>query len=72
MAPEVVRNRVYGKACDVWGAGVMLHVLLSGRLPFVGSGKRLTESIARGRVVVSKFYFFGYLLNLALINLGLR
>lgn len=53
MAPEVVRNRVYGKACDVWGAGVMLHVLLSGRLPFVGSGKRLTESIARGRVVVS-------------------
>lgn len=55
MAPEVVRNRIYGKACDVWGAGVMLHVLLSGRLPFVGSGKRLIDSISRGRVVVSVF-----------------
>ncbi|XP_063706034.1 peripheral plasma membrane protein CASK isoform X2 [Culicoides brevitarsis] len=52
MAPEVVKNRIYGKACDVWGAGVMLHVLLSGRLPFVGSGKRLTDSIARGRVAL--------------------
>lgn len=58
MAPEVVKNRIYGKACDVWGAGVMLHVLLSGRLPFVGSGKRLTDSIARGRVVVRRKRFF--------------
>jgi calcium/calmodulin-dependent serine protein kinase len=53
MAPEVVARRAYGKACDVWGAGAMLHVLLSGRLPFLGSGKRLQESVARGRVTVS-------------------
>lgn len=53
MAPEVITRRQYGKACDVWGAGVMLHVLLSGRLPFHGSGRRLQESIARGRVTVS-------------------
>lgn len=53
MAPEVVTRRLYGKGCDVWGAGVMLHVLLSGRLPFLGSGIRLQNSIARGRVSVS-------------------
>jgi serine/threonine protein kinase len=53
MAPEVVARRAYGKACDVWGAGAMLHVLLSGRLPFLGSGKRLQDSVARGRVSVS-------------------
>ncbi|XP_053681955.1 peripheral plasma membrane protein CASK isoform X5 [Sabethes cyaneus] len=52
IAPEVVTRRMYGKACDVWGAGVMLHVLLSGRLPFQGSGKRLQEAIARGRVML--------------------
>uniref|UniRef100_A0A182VZI8 Protein kinase domain-containing protein n=1 Tax=Anopheles minimus TaxID=112268 RepID=A0A182VZI8_9DIPT len=52
MAPEVVARRVYGKPCDVWGAGVMLHVLLSGRLPFHGSGKRLQDAIARGRVTL--------------------
>uniref|UniRef100_U5ENN4 Peripheral plasma membrane protein CASK n=1 Tax=Corethrella appendiculata TaxID=1370023 RepID=U5ENN4_9DIPT len=52
MAPEVVTRRIYGKPCDIWGAGIMLHVLLSGRLPFLGSGKRLQDSIARGRVVL--------------------
>lgn len=52
IAPEVLTRRQYGKACDVWGAGVMLHVLLSGRLPFNGSGRRLQEAIARGRVPV--------------------
>ncbi|XP_038114096.1 peripheral plasma membrane protein CASK isoform X10 [Culex quinquefasciatus] len=52
ISPEVVSRRIYGKACDVWGAGVMLHVLLSGRLPFQGSGKRLQEAIARGRVML--------------------
>ncbi|XP_055908335.1 peripheral plasma membrane protein CASK isoform X2 [Eupeodes corollae] len=50
MSPEVVSRRIYGKGCDVWGAGVMLHVLLSGRLPFLGSGKRLQDSIARGMI----------------------
>lgn len=53
MAPEVVSRRIYGKGCDVWGAGVMLHILLSGRLPFLGSGKRLQDIISRGRIVVS-------------------
>lgn len=52
MAPEVVSRRSYGKACDVWGAGVMLHVLLSGRLPFLGSGRRLQESISKGRIAL--------------------
>ncbi|XP_035777657.1 peripheral plasma membrane protein CASK-like isoform X11 [Anopheles albimanus] len=52
IAPEVVARRVYGKPCDVWGAGVMLHVLLSGRLPFHGSGKRLQDAITRGRVTL--------------------
>jgi serine/threonine protein kinase len=57
QAPEVVSRRQYGKPCDVWGAGVMLHVLLSGRLPFLGSGRRLQESITRGRVSVSRLDF---------------
>lgn len=52
MAPEVVSRRYYGKGCDIWGAGVLLHVLLSGRLPFLGSGKRLAAVISRGQIVV--------------------
>ena len=54
MAPEVIQRRQYGKAGDVWSAGVLLHVLLTGTLPFVGSRERLREVICRGRVQVRK------------------
>ncbi|XP_076238416.1 peripheral plasma membrane protein CASK isoform X4 [Calliopsis andreniformis] len=50
MAPEVIQRRQYGKPGDVWSAGVLLHVLLTGTLPFVGSRNRLLEAICRGRV----------------------
>ncbi|XP_066141764.1 peripheral plasma membrane protein CASK isoform X2 [Euwallacea fornicatus] len=50
MAPEIVERRQYGKAVDIWAAGVLLHVLLSGMLPFHGSGRRLTEAICRGKL----------------------
>lgn len=52
MAPEAVSRQHYGKGCDIWGGGVLLHVLLSGRLPFLGSGNRLKDVISRGRVAV--------------------
>ncbi|XP_077285477.1 peripheral plasma membrane protein CASK [Arctopsyche grandis] len=50
MAPEVVSNQLYGKPVDVWSAGVLLHVLLSGALPYNGTRERLFESICRGRL----------------------
>ncbi|KAJ8920366.1 hypothetical protein NQ315_005230, partial [Exocentrus adspersus] len=50
MAPEVVERRQYGKPVDIWAAGVLLHVLLSGTLPFHGSGRRLAEAICRGKL----------------------
>lgn len=52
MAPEVIQRRQYGKPGDVWSAGVLLHILLTGTVPFVGSGERLRDAICRGRVQV--------------------
>ncbi|XP_018580227.1 peripheral plasma membrane protein CASK [Anoplophora glabripennis] len=50
MAPEVIERRQYGKAVDIWAAGVLLHALLSGTLPFHGSGRRLAEAVCRGKL----------------------
>jgi calcium/calmodulin-dependent protein kinase I len=36
MAPEVVKREPYGRAVDMWACGVVLDVMLSGRLPFYG------------------------------------
>ncbi|XP_021915602.1 peripheral plasma membrane protein CASK-like [Zootermopsis nevadensis] len=50
MAPEVIEREQYGKPVDIWSAGVLLHILLSGTLPFLGTKGRLYESICRGKL----------------------
>lgn len=58
MSPEVVQRLPYSKPVDIWGCGVVLFVLLSGYLPFVGSTQRLFELISSGQYIVSVFMIF--------------
>ncbi|XP_073991164.1 peripheral plasma membrane protein CASK isoform X4 [Rhodnius prolixus] len=50
MAPEVVDRQQYGKPGDIWSAGVLLHILLSGTLPFIGTRHRLYHSICQAKL----------------------
>ena len=40
MAPEVIRRSVQGTELDVWSAGVVIFILITGHMPFVGSNRR--------------------------------
>lgn len=54
MAPEII-SEVYTDKCDIWSTGVVLHLLLSGYLPFFAQGEQeIIERIKRGLYTINK------------------
>ncbi|KNA20599.1 hypothetical protein SOVF_050880 [Spinacia oleracea] len=50
VAPEVLRRR-YGKEIDIWSAGIMLYILLSGVPPFWAENERgIFDAILKGGI----------------------
>jgi len=37
LAPEVIRQKTYNEACDIWSIGVIVFSLLTGKVPFDGT-----------------------------------
>ncbi|KAE9554178.1 hypothetical protein FO519_002599 [Halicephalobus sp. NKZ332] len=49
MAPEVVARDFIGTPADMWSVGVLMYLLLSGRLPFNGPLQHVYDSIIEGK-----------------------
>mmetsp|Transcript_1618 Transcript_1618/g.2723 ORF Transcript_1618/g.2723 Transcript_1618/m.2723 type:complete len:453 (+) Transcript_1618:357-1715(+) len=58
VAPEVLRDDVYGPAVDLWSVGVMMHILLSGKYPFAGRTIQETlELVAKAEFKIREEWF---------------
>ena len=55
MAPEIIAGRTYGQSTDMWSVGVVLYILLSGKVPFVGKPAEVLRQISGGEYSVGVF-----------------
>ena len=55
MAPEVVQSKDYNQQCDIWSAGIILYLMLSGSLPFQGK----TNEDTAAAIIKGSFEFKG-------------
>jgi calcium-dependent protein kinase len=62
MAPEVIRKQ-YNNSCDLWSAGVILYIMLSGYPPFHGE-----NDMEVFEKVINYEYDFGGKLSISFIK----
>ncbi|CAF3645520.1 unnamed protein product [Rotaria socialis] len=58
VAPEILSNSRYDKACDIWSMGVIMYILLCGYPPFSSQNDQLTLSPGmRDRIKAGDYEF---------------
>jgi len=60
IAPEILKNKPYGKPCDMWSFGVILYILLGGYPPFHDDNQRaLFRKICKAEYTFHPDYWSG-------------
>jgi len=52
VAPELLRDKEQGLACDLWSLGCMIYQFATGRMPFRGANEYLTFQLVQNREIV--------------------
>ncbi len=54
MSPEMFAGE-YNEKCDIWSSGVILHMMLTGSVPFLGSGiNQIRAAVTSAKVDYTK------------------
>merc|ERR1740138_1672011 len=56
VAPEVLKKS-YTSQCDLWSMGVIVFILLSGRMPFHGDSEEQITDIKKGKYTFKADYW---------------
>jgi calcium-dependent protein kinase len=62
MAPEILKNEEYNNKVDIWSVGIMLFMMLTGKLPFpVQPPEKLYKSICEANPTHDSFMAYPYI-----------
>ena len=58
IAPEAIYNKKYNEKCDLWSCGVILYMMLSGKVPFGGHNEEeILKMVEKGSFNLSRKEF---------------
>ncbi|KAI9346780.1 kinase-like domain-containing protein [Zopfochytrium polystomum] len=51
MAPEILQKRLHGRPVDIWSSGILIHELLLGRKPWIGSPVKPSDRLLHSNIM---------------------